>query len=384
MKLIKLLCLNILLILCSAQTVANQVGVIAGLHGDIFIERNGIEIPALSGAHILPGDHIRTHQDQIFQLILLDETVFTFAGDVDISLDVFEYDETSGNGQLQITQYSGLMKFSTGHIANGQAGVFQIKQPNADVAVLGTTGVVGLLNSEQAKTYFPQINLPATDNLVSYAALMGPGPRAARWVKSGAFVYSNDQGMINLNRPGGSVLAVTGNAPIEFIAPALDISQAISYDDDKEEEGGTNKHSSATATNNRGIDAGDLSRSLPSASNIESASTDMESTSGNNELLKDARTLINNESMNRVIQRLEQTEGIPEIDVPVIDPATDPVIDPVTDPIIDPVIDPIDTGTGGIVCPGDPSCPVDPAPINPDPFNPATGGLVCPGDPACP
>ncbi|MCA6128102.1 FecR domain-containing protein [Thalassolituus oleivorans] len=174
MKLFRALSLIALSILCSINAAASQVGVIAGLRGDIFIERDGVEIPSVSGTAILIGDHIRTRHDQIFQLILLDETVFTFAGDVDISLDIYEYDATTNIGRLQITQYAGLMKFSTGHIANGQAGVFQIKQPNTDIAVLGTTGVVGMLSSEQAATYFPQIKLPATTEPVSYAALMGP------------------------------------------------------------------------------------------------------------------------------------------------------------------------------------------------------------------
>jgi hypothetical protein len=352
MKLFRALSLIALSILCSINAAASQVGVIAGLRGDIFIERDGVEIPSVSGTAILIGDHIRTRHDQIFQLILLDETVFTFAGDVDISLDIYEYDATTNIGRLQITQYAGLMKFSTGHIANGQAGVFQIKQPNTDIAVLGTTGVVGMLSSEQAATYFPQIKLPATTEPVSYAALMGPGPRAARWVKSGAFRYTSDQGTVDLTKPGGSVLAVKGNAPIVFVAPALDISQAVSYDSDKDDSDGKNSSgSSSTAQNNQAMEFGNLSDTLPSVTDKGSANSDahLGGDSVNGALLRDIRNLLNNESMNSVIQRLEQTEGIPGQINPEIDPA----------PINQIPIKPID------LAPIEPIKPIDLEPIKP-------------------
>ncbi|WP_320818840.1 hypothetical protein [Thalassolituus sp.] len=370
MKLFRALSLITLSILCSINATASQVGVIAGLHGHVFIERNGIEIPSVSGAAILIGDHVRTRHDQIFQLILLDETVFTFAGDVDISLDVYEYDKTTHIGRLQITQYAGLMKFSTGHIANGQAGAFQIKQPNTDIAVLGTTGVVGMLSSEQAATYFPQIKLPATTEPVSYAALMGPGPRAARWVKSGAFRYTSDQGTVDLTKPGGSVLAVKGSTPVVFVAPALDISQAVSYDSDKDDNDGKNSSgSSSTAQNNQAMEFGNLSDTLPSVTNKGSANSDthLGGDSINGALLRDIRNLLNNESMNSVIQRLEQTEGIPDQINPEIDPA----------PINQIPIKPID------LAPIEPIKPIDLEPIKPielEPIKPIDRAPIKPID----
>ncbi|MDF1762313.1 MAG: hypothetical protein P1U57_02790 [Oleibacter sp.] len=409
MTLFKLLSLILFFILSSANVVAvevsnqtvNEVGVIAGLRGQVFIERSGNELASTSGVKIIAGDHIRTRKDQIFQLILKDETVFTFAGDVDVSLDLFEYDKEKGTGRLQITQYAGLMKFSTGRIANGQAGVFNIRQPNSDIAVLGTTGVVGMLSAEQANAYFPQIPLPNTNEKVSYAALMGPGPRAARWVKSGEFLYTNDQGVVDLNKPGGSVLAVKGSAPIEFVAPALDISLATSYDD--EESGNSNSGNSSTKKNDGAVQSGNLSSALPAADNIQSTDTNKRANgeSGNGTLLRDIRTLLDNESMNRVIQHIEQTQGIPGQPAPTNTPTNNPTTDTTQDPINDLVNDPMNPGTGGIVCPGDPSCPVEPAPTDPGtggmmcpgdpscpielaPFDPGAGGLVCPGDPACP
>ena len=371
MKLFRALSLIALSIFCTINAAASQVGVIAGLRGDILIERDGIEYPSVSGAAILIGDHIRTRHDQIFQLILLDETVFTFAGDVDISLDIYEYDETTNIGRLQITQYAGLMKFSTGHIANGQAGVFQIKQPNTDIAVLGTTGVVGMLSSEQAATYFPQIKLPATTEPVSYAALMGPGPRAARWVNSGAFRYTSDHGTVDLTKPGGSVLAVKGNAPIVFVAPALDISQAVSYDSDKDDSDGKNSSgSSSTAQNNQAMEFGNLSDTLPSVTDKGSANSDahLGGDSVNGALLRDIRNLLNNESMNSVIQRLEQTEGMPG----QIDPA--PINQIPIKPIDLAPIEPIDL---------EPIKPIDRAPIKPidrEPIKPIELDPIAPID----
>ena len=366
-----------------------QVGVLGGLYGSVSLKRDGSEISLTGGNNIQVGDRIRAQSDQLFQLILRDETTFTFGGGADVTLDVFDYDETTGVGQLQITQHAGLMKFATGRIANGQAGVFRINQPHTNIAVLGTMGVLGVLTPEQVTQYFPQISLPDASGAISYAALMGPGQRASRVAKSGAFEVSSSGKKALINRPGGSVLANANSGPIVFVAPPLAISRSLIANEEEDSSSNSGDHSIPDSSANKA--SGDLSNSLPSltAESMQGINRDnSNNTQENRALLRDVRTLINKESIQDALDNLQQTLILPEENqIPPSSPApgtptsstqdsTTPdensgtlnplPIDPLPiDPIpidpnpIDPIIDPIDPGIdpGGIVCPGDPTCP---------------------------
>lgn len=373
-----------------------RVGVLGGLYGNVSLKRDGSEIWLTGGNNIQVGDRIRAQSDQLFQLILRDETTFTFGGGADVTLDVFDYDEATGVGELQITQHAGLMKFATGRIANGQAGVFRIHQPHTDIAVLGTMGVLGVLTPEQVTQYFPQISLPDSSGAISYSALMGPGQRTSRVAKSGAFEVSSSGKKALINRPGGSVLANANSGPIVFVAPPLAISRSLIANEEEDSSSSAGDHSMPDSKANKA--SGALSSSLPSltAESMQNIKLDNSNNAQENRaLLRDVQSLINKESIQDALDNLQQTLILPEenqmpsnspapgtptsstqdsatpdensgildplpIDPLPIDPnPIDPIIDPIAPgiapgiaPEIDPGIDP-----GGIVCPGDPTCP---------------------------
>lgn len=209
-------------LLITTSSFAKQIGVIAGTKDTVSIERSGKVIKARSGGALHQGDEIHTAADQPVQLILMDETVFTLGGDSHLRFDEFNYNADTQDGNLQIMHHKGTLKFSSGHISDGNPDSFKILLPNdAQIGVRGTLGTIAVLPPEQAQQQFPdqsnQISQPSQP--VVFAALNGPGPSTHAGSGTGSFNFSSPDGSVDLNRPGGAVLATAGQPPVFFIAP---------------------------------------------------------------------------------------------------------------------------------------------------------------------
>ncbi|MEE3210487.1 MAG: hypothetical protein VX245_11020, partial [Pseudomonadota bacterium] len=198
---------------------AQEAGVLAGLKGSVTVYRDDQLLTARSGDDIFSGDRIESDSGQLFQLLLRDESTFTFGEGSVITLDHYEFDDDLKTGQLQITQEAGQLKFATGRIADGSLNAFRILQLATEVAVLGTMGVTAILSPEQVSVHFPDIDLPPETGPLSYSSLMGPGPYSS--IPTGTFVVTAGSQRITVDQPEGSVIAGDGLAPVFFFAPPL-------------------------------------------------------------------------------------------------------------------------------------------------------------------
>lgn len=394
MRPLNLLFLITLLPVC---VMADQVGVLGGLRGNVTLDPFGRDISVTGGYQIQIGDRIRADEGQLFQLILRDETTLTFGGGADISLDVFEFNEATGLGELQITQYAGLMKFATGRIANGQVGVFRINQPQLEIAVLGTMGVVGVLTQEQASTYFPQVTLPEANGVVSYAALMGPGQRASHLTKSGAFQVSVNGEIANITRPGGSVLANENSGPITFVAPPLAISNTMIASEEEEDSSTSGSHRGSHAySSNASSLSSEIAGSIPSPNSTSRTSDAIDSNTDS--ILRDVRSLIDQQTMLEALGGLEQAITIPvENNAESLSPVVLDELEPLApleelEPLapldefepLRPIREREPLAPIGDLEPLDPIGELDPiAPLDDFESLPPIE-MMCPGDPACP
>ncbi len=367
---------------------AQEAGVLAGLKGSVTVYRNDQSLTANSGEPIFPGDRIESGSGQLFQLLLRDESTFTFGEGSVISLDKFEYDAHKNSGNLQITQESGQLKFATGRIADGSLSAFRILQPSTEVAVLGTMGVTAILSPDQVSMHFPDIQLPPDSGPLSYSSLMGPGPYSS--IPTGTFVVTAEGQSITVDQPEGSVIAAEGMPPVFFFAPPLTFERPqTSAEDDSEQ-------SESTLSN---VTADD-----PADNRAEKNSNRKASDESRQQSRRESQQYIDDLQVQRIIERMETRFGLPDEFDPAFTPEQpaespsqpgppfpqepEPQEPEPEEPAIEPeppVTEPQEPGTGSGLPTnpgGDPLDPIGPG-TGLDPLDPGPG-MICPGDPECP
>lgn len=202
---------------------AVQAGVSAAVRGDVQLARlNAVGRQVNSGDAIFLNDAITSGTDSGMQVLLLDETVFTIGPESELTIDTFVFDPASGQGSLAANMTKGVMRFVTGTISSGQPENMTIKLPVGTIGIRGTIGLVSVLTPEQANQQFPDQSSQLGGNAnqpVVFAALVGPGPLSQTGATTGSFNFSSPDGSVDLNRPGGAVLATPGQPPVFFIAP---------------------------------------------------------------------------------------------------------------------------------------------------------------------
>ena len=385
----------------AVQAHAQEAGVLAGLKGSVTVYRDAQLLTAHSGDDIFSGDRIESDSGQLFQLLLRDESTFTFGEGSVITLDHYEFDDDLKTGQLQITQEAGQLKFATGRIADGSLNAFRILQPATEVAVLGTMGVTAILSPEQVSVHFPDIDLPPETGPLSYSSLMGPGPYSS--IPTGTFVVTAGSQSITIDQPEGSIIAGDGLAPVFFFAPPLTFERPQAGDEDDTEQ------SNGTLSNINGVNADD-----PADARARENSSSGASDESRQQSRREAQQYINDLQVQRIIERMETQFGLPDEFDPTFtpeQPAESPSQpesplpqepepqepapqepepqepepeEPVTEPE-PPITEPQEPGTGSGLPTnpgGDPLDPVDPG-TGLDPLDPGSG-MVCPGDPECP
>lgn len=202
---------------------APQAGVSAAVRGQVELARaDAVGRQIVSAEPIFLRDQISSGTDSGMQILLLDETVFTIGPESEMTIDEFVYDPATGQGSLAASMGKGVMRFVTGKISDGTPENMTIKLPVGTIGIRGTIGLVTVLTPDQAQQQFPnqapQLNA-APGQPVVFAALAGPGPLTQTGSNTGSFNFSSPNGSVDLNRPGGAVLAAPGQPPIFFIAP---------------------------------------------------------------------------------------------------------------------------------------------------------------------
>lgn len=212
-----------------------QAGVSAAVQGQVSVARvDAVGRQIDSGEPIFLNDAVTSGPESGMQIMLLDETVFTIGPESEISIDTFVYDPATGQGSLAANMTKGVMRFVTGKVSSGNPQNMTIKLPVGTIGIRGTLGDVAILTVEQATEIFPQemeqqnqgIQDPSGNpQPVVFAALSGPGPLTQTGAPIGSFTFSTPNGSVDLNRPGGAVLATPGQTPVFFIAPPSALQQ---------------------------------------------------------------------------------------------------------------------------------------------------------------
>jgi len=219
-----------------------QAGVSAAVRGEVLLARaQTVGRQVTSGEAILLGDAIESGPSGGLQVLLLDESVLSLGPGARIEIDRFVYDPSAQGGAMSLRMTAGAMRFVAGKIASGDPADMEVHTPVGTIGIRGTLGSVSILTPEQAQQQFPEETSqvdPGPSQPVVFAALIGPGPTVPGGGQ-GSFTFSSPDGSVDLNRPGGAVLATPGQPPVFFIAPpgSLDaLNQRTSGGGDQEED----------------------------------------------------------------------------------------------------------------------------------------------------
>ena len=130
----------------SAQTVespaqakaAASVGSIKIVHGDVFILRDGKQLPAVVGSSVQVRDVVRTGLDGSVGLVLRDDTALSLGPLSELALKAFTFQPSEGLFGALIGMARGTLVYISGRISKLAPGSVKLETPVGIVAVRGT------------------------------------------------------------------------------------------------------------------------------------------------------------------------------------------------------------------------------------------------------
>jgi hypothetical protein len=131
-----------LAVLVVAPAGAADIGQVKIAKGQVSIERAGQVIPASSGARLQPGDVLKTGADGSVGLTMSDNSLLSAGPNSILSLDKYEFDPTTSQGQFDASLQKGSLAVISGRIAKQSPEAMKVRTPSSILGVRGTEFVV--------------------------------------------------------------------------------------------------------------------------------------------------------------------------------------------------------------------------------------------------
>jgi hypothetical protein len=128
-------------LLC-APACASDIGQVKIAKGAVSIERGGQSLPASVGARLQTSDVVRTGADGAVGIVMGDNSLLSAGPNSILSLDRFEFDPTTSQGQFDASLRKGSLSVISGRIAKQSPGAMTVSTPAAILGVRGTEFVV--------------------------------------------------------------------------------------------------------------------------------------------------------------------------------------------------------------------------------------------------
>jgi len=126
----------------AVPALAADVGQIKIAKGQVAIERGGQAIPATPGARLQAGDVLKTGADGSVGLTMSDNSLLSAGPNSILSLDRYEYDSTTSQGQFDTTLTKGSLAVISGRIAKQSPEAMKVRTPASILGIRGTEFVV--------------------------------------------------------------------------------------------------------------------------------------------------------------------------------------------------------------------------------------------------
>jgi len=132
-------------VLAAAFTVpahAADIGQIKIAKGEVAVERAGQAIPATPGTRLQTGDVLRTGADGSVGLTMSDNSLLSAGPNSVLSLDRYDFDSTTNQGQFDTTLTKGSLAVISGRIAKQSPEAMKVRTPASILGIRGTEFVV--------------------------------------------------------------------------------------------------------------------------------------------------------------------------------------------------------------------------------------------------
>ena len=129
------------LLLCSSAGAA-EIGQIKISKGQVTVERNGAALPATVGMRLESADVLRTGADGSVGITMADNSLLSAGPNSILSLDRFEFDPTTSQGQFDAQLRKGSLAVISGRIAKQSPEAMTVRTPSAILGVRGTEFVL--------------------------------------------------------------------------------------------------------------------------------------------------------------------------------------------------------------------------------------------------
>jgi hypothetical protein len=121
---------------------AADIGQIKILKGQVSIERAGQVLPATVGLRLQGADVVTTGADGAVGITMSDNSLLSAGPNSVLSLDRFEFDSTTNQGQFDATLKKGSLAVISGRIAKQTPDAMKVRTPSSTLGVRGTEFVV--------------------------------------------------------------------------------------------------------------------------------------------------------------------------------------------------------------------------------------------------
>jgi len=121
---------------------AADIGQIKVVKGQVSIERAGEVLPASVGLRLQGADVLTTGADGAVGITMSDNSLLSAGPNSVLSLDRFDFDSTTNQGQFDATLKKGSLAVISGRLAKQTPDAMKVRTPSSTLGVRGTEFVV--------------------------------------------------------------------------------------------------------------------------------------------------------------------------------------------------------------------------------------------------
>ena len=129
-------------VLVIAPVGAAEIGQIKTSKGQVTVERKGATVPATVGMRLETADVLKTGADGSVGITMADNSLLSAGPNSILSLDRFEFDPTTSQGQFDAQLRKGSLAVISGRIAKQSPEAMTVRTPSAILGVRGTEFVL--------------------------------------------------------------------------------------------------------------------------------------------------------------------------------------------------------------------------------------------------